>query len=292
MKPMLASPAPAIEQLRYPLLASMKIDGIRCLIVEGQAVTRAFKPIPNPHIREMLAGLPPLDGELEVIDDDYPMGRTPFTTTSSQVMRGYGKPNFRYIVFDCLRDTDLPYGYRYEEMLQTVNALQFDHVVHLNHLTIKDPLELEILEAKAVRNGYEGLITRCPAAFYKYGRSTKREQGMLKIKRIADSEGRIIGFEERMHNANEAQQDAFGRTKRSSHKENMVPMGMLGALVLDTKWGELRVGTGFNDQQRREYWEVRNALIGRLVTFRHSPAVKDKPRFPVFKAFRDEQDIS
>ena len=94
-----------------------------------------------------------------------------------------------------------------------------------------------------------------------------------------------------MHNGNEAKKDATGHTDRSSCKANMVPMNTLGALILDTEWGQLKVGSGFDDAQRQNIWDNQGTHLGKLVTFTYQPfGAKDKPRFPVFKGFRHSDD--
>ena len=62
----------------------------------------------------------------------------------------------------------------------------------------------------------------------------------------------------------------------------------LGSLILDTEWGDLYVGTGFDAQQRKDLWDNYYSIVGKKVTFKHSPVIKDKPRFPVFKCFRED----
>ncbi len=56
---------------------------------------------------------------------------------------------------------------------------------------------------------------------------------------------------------------------------------------------EFGIGTGFNDAQRKEYWDTRAQRLGQHVTYKHFEAagVKVAPRFPVFKAFRNAMDI-
>ena len=116
---------------------------------------------------------------------------------------------------------------------------------------------------------------------YKQGRSTLRQGWLVKIKFFADAEGTVVGFDERMHNDNEAKKNAIGKTERSTNKENMVPMGTLGALVLATPWGELRVGTGFDDITRQGIWDNSTKYMGATVTFTYQPSPGDnKPRFP------------
>ena len=97
-RPLLAADATDAD-IRYPVLASPKIDGIRCLIVNGKAVTRSLKPIPNEHIRSMLEKYAPdgADGEIVVGDS--------FNATTSAVMSRDGEPEFTYFIFDDCKES-------------------------------------------------------------------------------------------------------------------------------------------------------------------------------------------
>src|SRR5690606_27777905 len=113
------------------------------------------------------------------------------------------------------------------------------------------------------------------------GRSTAREGHLLKLKRFTDGEAVVIGFEELMHNANEATKDELGYTKRSTHADGKVPMGTLGALkVRDLTTGiEFSIGTGYTAAQRRKLWDARDTLVGKVVKYKHfEGGVKDAPR--------------
>jgi DNA ligase-1 len=89
-KPMLAETCEDIAALRYPVYASQKVDGIRCLKVNGQAVSRKFKPIPNHHIRQAIERLCPdgMDGEIIIPGAS-------FNQIQSLVMTEQGEPGFR-----------------------------------------------------------------------------------------------------------------------------------------------------------------------------------------------------
>lgn len=63
-KPMLAATVVDRTKLRFPFLASPKLDGIRCIVLDGQVLSRSLKPIRNKFIVKQLQGLPNLDGEL------------------------------------------------------------------------------------------------------------------------------------------------------------------------------------------------------------------------------------
>jgi DNA ligase-1 len=141
-------------------------------------------------------------------------------------------------------------------------------------------------------------MIRDPHGLYKFGRATAKSGELLKIKRFVDDEAVVVGVEELMHNENEAKTNALGRTERSTAKAGLRGAGTLGKLIVRRQDGvEFGIGTGFTAQQRADLWDHRRRrgpLVGKLVTYKHfaNAGVKDAPRFPVFKAFRDATDLS
>lgn len=125
-------------------------------------------------------------------------------------------------------------------------------------------------------------MLRYPNAPYKNGRSTVKEGALLKLKRFKDSEAVILGMELLLRNHNEVTKNALGLTERSSHKDNMVADDLLGSMnVKDYYTGiEFSIGSGFNEEQRRDFWNRRDELIGSIVKYKSfAIGVKDKPRF-------------
>ena len=55
-KPMLAGKCERPDALSFPVLATPKLDGIRCLKIKGRALTRSFKPVSNRFTREWIEG--------------------------------------------------------------------------------------------------------------------------------------------------------------------------------------------------------------------------------------------
>ncbi len=292
MKPMLASKAD-LSKVQFPVLVSTKLDGIRCLIVDGKAVTRSLKPIPNDHIRNWLEANCPdgLDGELMLQDPTRP-----FREVTSAVMRKSGEPDFMFAVFDVIRE-GLGFRERYELLQSAVTSLGSPKVQLVEHTLVRDEGELKASLTAFLEQGYEGLMVRSLDGPYKYGRSGVREGYLLKVKLFTDEEAVVIGFTEKMHNGNVATKDNLGRTERSSHKENKVPMGTLGALVCRFPDGtEFSVGTGFNDKTRKSLWESKEDLIGQLAKVKHQPDPGGRqsgqaPRFPVWLGMRDRRDV-
>ena len=224
-KPMLAGKCDAPEALSFPVLATPKLDGIRCLKIAGQALTRSFKPISNTFARQWIeANLPDgVDGELML------RGGTVNATTSA-IGRESGEPDFVFHVFDYVSEgIDVPYACRVKELQRLP---QWEHMEKVLPVEIRNADELAAYEKKCVAAGYEGVMVRDPAGPYKCGRSTECEGWLLKIKRFADAEAEVLEPYEGMSNQNEAERDAFGRTKLSLSKAGMVGRGELGGFIV------------------------------------------------------------
>jgi DNA ligase 1 len=288
-KPTLAVAAD-FSKIIYPVFASPKLDGIRCVIVDGQALSRTLKPIPNKHIYQQLSvsALTGLDGELIV---GSPTSKTCYTDSVSNVMAFDPVPEFTYWVFDLHNAPGT-----YDKRLATLQTLLPENtaIKVLEQVLLTSEADMLAYEAKCVEQGYEGIILRSPSAPYKHGRSTINEGYLLKGKRFEDSEAIIIGFEEEMFNGNEAETNELGRTKRSTAKAGLSGKDSLGAfLVRDAHTGvEFAVGTGLTAEQRAAAWGERDRLVGSLIKYKYFPVgVKDKPRHPVFLGMRDLRDL-
>ena len=141
-------------------------------------------------------------------------------------------------------------------------------------------------------------MARDPAGLYKFGRSTLKEQGLMKLKRFFDAEARILAFEEQMQNDNESIVNALGNKERSTKKAGMRGKGTLGAIKVVGTSGtfanvEFHIGSGFNDELRDEIWKAQDKFLGQIVKFKYFElGSKDAPRFPVFLGFRDARDVT
>lgn len=276
MKPMLAySKIPNEQDLVFPLLCSHKLDGIRCSIVNGVPQTRTGKQIPNKFVRSELIkmNLPDFDGELMV------PGARDFNEVQSALMSHEGKPDFVFHVFD-LWSSPEPFGQRVTAYTIAAFAHEDDRVLPLAQFNIHNYKDLCQTMDDALAGGFEGLIMRKASGKYKHGRSTLREQGMLKFKRFFEHEGTVVGFKELMHNTDTS-------TKR---KENMVGGDTLGAFVVRWMGKEFEVGSGEGLTQalRKELWLRRHKLLGARLTFKYQElSAAGVPRFPTFKVIRD-----
>lgn len=281
IKPLLAVKA-EFDKIQYPVLATPKLDGIRCLMVDGVAMSRSMKPIPNQYVQEQLKGLHGLDGELMVNGD--------FNQVQSGIMKKTGEPDFTFHVFD---NWSLEYGYplRLED---TEWHITNKRVKVLNPVKIASEDALMLYLDECLAKGYEGVMIRQPNSKYKFGRSTVKEGILLKIKKFFDDEAELLEIIEAQHNLNEQDYDELGYSKRRSCKDNLVPAGTAGSLVV--KWNDktFRVGfgPGFTDEKKQWIWDNRDSLLGELVKFSYQELSKvGIPRFGKMLEIRHPDDL-
>lgn len=293
-KPMKAptKPIPDMSALRFPMLVTPKIDGIRCLVVNGELVSSTFKPIPNTYINEQLRGAVEegMDGELVVANN--------FNATTSGVMRKTGEPDFTYCVFDWVKDGDLDETYS-NRMGRLYDWKEGSRVIKLIPSFVSTLENLKAFADKCLQHGYEGAMMRDPTGRYKCGRATHKEQLLLKWKPFEDAEARIVGFEEQMQNNNVAEKDAFGRSKRSSHKGNKTGKGTLGKFVVRGVFKgeeiEFRIGAGegLGKVLRQTIWDNQEKHLDLHIKYKYQLIGSvDAPRIPIFLGFRDEKDMT
>jgi DNA ligase-1 len=309
-KPMLSASLDGVDlsTLRYPLLASPKLDGVRCIVWEGVAYSRNAKPIRNKHIQEWAKEFHNLDGELIV---GSPTDPHCLNNTQSGVMSYKGEPDFRYFLFDSI---EAP-GYR-SIFMDRVDHVQEElrgeeRIECVGHIMVHSADEVQAAELRWIAAGYEGVMLRDPQGPYKHGRATLKEGYLMKLKRFMDGEAVVTGLEEGHINENTLQRDELGRAKRTTHQENLTPSGMVGTIIaVDPNWGELRIAPGtMPHAERAHHWQAyvasrvsesgfvkrfgvlppTDTLVGKTIHWRSfGYGVKDKPRFPRYYGIRED----
>ena len=290
IRPLLSCEVP-LDKIKLPVFISTKLDGVRAVVIDSVVYSRSLKPIRNKYVQELF-GKPEyngLDGEL-VVGDIY--AKDVFQKTTSGVMSAEGTPDVKFYVFDICNTPEETFTARQFILHHKLKSIPSEcNVVMLNQHYVETLYDLQqYLEDERIKGG-EGLICRNPDGKYKYGRSTPKEQLSVKLKFFVRDEFEVIGFEERMHNTNEAKTNELGYTERSSCKENLIPMNTLGSLVLKYGDSEFRCGTGFSDAQRKEIWDNKESYLGKLASIRYMSVGMDKlPRVPSFLWWRDVDD--
>lgn len=296
-------------KLVFPLIGQPKIDGVRALNLTGRLTGRSLKPFKNRYLTTQLShsALIGFDGELAAEHHQHP---DLCRITSSATGTITGEPYVLWWLFDYVTiDTrNLPYSERLMSLQDAIWNAPESLQPHLRIVPCRPLFNLEELEAYDTENllaGYEGTVVCGPGAPHKDGRAGKK-LFKWRIKRFVDFEFMVHTIIEGEENQNEAQINELGNTFRSSHQENKVANGMVGAMLgtvladvfdgdtlLFPKGAEVRVGAGcLTHDQRRHYFINQNEFMSLIHKAKFFPkGIKDKPRFPTWQSFRNAEDM-
>lgn len=156
----------------------------------------------------------------------------------------------------------------------TAHEAQLPNVAVLGHEEVdldtdEGQKQYRAINARAIAGGYEGIMIKDPDADYR----CKRSVAWLKLKPFIEVSLEVTAVEE-------------GTGKN---------VGRLGALVCsgtdDGKDITVNVGSGLSDDQRIEFWDLRNEVIGNVVEVRADAITQNQDgtyslRFPRFLRFR------
>lgn len=133
-----------------------------------------------------------------------------------------------------------------------------------------DTEQIEKIAHDLIEEGKEGAMVNDNSANYQFGRT----KSLLKVKEFHSADLVVTGYFE-------------GQGKYE---------GTLGGLIVDYNGNEVKVGSGFTDEQRDEYWAKREEMINRIVQidfFSESTNQNNDEislRFPTIKGIREDKD--
>lgn len=279
---------------KYPLKEgtefwlTQKLNGARATLYEGQLLARSGMPYKGlEHITDALSWLRVAgfvaDGELTLKDKGNLSDNEAFRVSTGILNSdNVNKTVICYTIFDMIpvKDFDalkpqVTYRYRRdilnqfaERIADTDGAVKVLPVLY--HGTDQSKIE-ELLE-QMVREDKEGLMINTDVPYRR-----TRHKGILKVKRFYTMDLPIIRCEE-----------GTGRLS-----------GTLGAFVLKYKENEVKVGSGFTDEQREQFWNNRDDMEGLLCEVKYKEISQDKGtgleslQFPVFVGIRtDKTEVS
>lgn len=278
---------------KYPIPAgewftlTQKLNGVRATYYKGRLIARsgiAFEGL--DHITEELSLLVQdrivFDGELTLKNKNGFSDNEAFRIATGIINSDGDKSNICFTIFDAIPTDHFDAGESVEtycerrrlylEQLELSNKTT-DNIGVLPILYAgTDQDVIDTLLNVMTHEDKEGLIANLNTTYKR-----TRHRGILKIKRFYTVDLPVIKCEE-----------GSGRLS-----------GTLGALVVDYKGNEVRVGSGFSDVQRSWIWEHSDEIIGSICEVKYKEISEDKStnqeslQFPVFVALRtDKETIS
>lgn len=262
-----------------PFIIQPKLDGERCrALFDARGVVTLLSSEENvitsvPHINEQLemSGLcnVELDGELYVHGDSF---EHIHSIVSRKVNQHFNSYSMQFHVFDMIED-NVPQQVRLRALDELLKGYEgMDSIIRVPYDFVTSDLETvmnALIGYKAC--GYEGLIIRHPMAPY----VRKRSPYMMKFKAKKEDIYEIVGFQEEI--------SIHGHPKNS-----------LGAVICKGDDGtHFKVGSGFTQEQRVEFWKYRDTLVGKYarVQYQHITTKGKVPRFPIIVEVVDSDRI-
>lgn len=262
---------------------TQKLNGVRATYFNGHLYARSGDAYTGlGHITNDLAifgGAYVFDGELTLLDKGSMSDNEAFRAATGIINSDLpDKTSICYTIFDVLPAEEFKNGESsntYKERRAFLDAISKTVLQRSEYVDILpvlyqgcDQSQIEILLDKMVREDKEGLMVNLDVPYKR-----KRHNGILKVKRFYTMDLPIVGCEE-----------GSGRLS-----------GTLGAFVLDFNSNKVNVGSGFSDEQRQDFWNRKDDIVGTLCEVKYKEVSHDKKtglsslQFPVFVTLREDK---
>lgn len=272
-----------LEEEKPDIIITQKLDGIRAVakVRDGnvEIFSRQGKPIEGlkdieEELKELENGF--YDGELLLDKEDMPSKDLYRETVQVVNSKSKHKSNVVFNIFDYIPLNDFVIGHsemnclnRKRFVYEKLRKIEPDWLkpVEILYYGKYDKRIVQQELDKQISLEHEGVMVNLANAPYE----GKRTKNILKVKAMQDCDLKIIGFEE-----------GTGKNK-----------GTLGAVIVDYKGFEVKVGSGFTDQDRDYFWDNRKELLGRVITVQYFEETTNKKdnslslRFPVYLELRE-----
>ena len=306
-----------LDTINYPLLASYKLDGIRCLFIKGEMLSRSLKPIQNKQLREKMQPLVDFSREHDcILDGEIYSPELTFQEITRYVMtqdlqdkksvKKHGgiltiPEHLKFYCFDMvgvnsLGDLELNETFKSRTLGVVALELAFrDILVSICQEQVNSPLMISEFFNHALENGYEGLILKDPNGKYKCGRGTIKEGLIYKVKPFVTFDAEIIGVVQATEvdpNA-EKKTNELGRSVTSKKKGDRLLIDKASAFEVFYEDKTLKVTLAMTDEEKEAIWAKRSTYIGKIIEYKGMlVGSKDVPRHPVMIRFREDKDES
>ncbi len=176
--------------------------------------------------------------------------------------------------FDNMENYNVPVEIRKKELKEKIEKVASicPHIKETKYLyegKFNNKIVQELLK-QVIELSQEGMMINVYGAPYEFNRS----KNMLKVKQMYPIDLRVIDVLE-----------GSGANK-----------GKVGALLVNYKGCPLKVGSGLTKELREEFWQNKDAIIGKIITIKYFEETTNKKdnskslRFPIFLGVREDKD--
>ena len=265
--------------------ASRKLDGVRCItVVDYNGEVKCYSRVGNEFetlqvvkdaVKELGVVGVVFDGEICLMDED---GNEDFQGIMKQIKRkNHTIANPKYVMFDYLTKTEFDSKESKATLAERIARFsKLDTKIEdqeslsvLEQIVVNDDDHFASLKSKAEEKGFEGVMLR-----KNVGYEGKRSQNLLKVKKFYDAEYIVerIDFEDH----------------RIIRDGKEVTVRMMAQAYINHKGYEVKVGSGWNQEQRLKYEANPELIIGKTITVQYFEESKNQQgelslRFPTVK---------
>ncbi len=265
--------------------ASRKLDGVRCITIVGlDGEAKCYSRVGNEFetlqvVKDAVKQLGVVgvvfDGEICLMDKE---GNEDFQGIMKQIKRkDHTIENPKYVMFDYLTQTEFdaktsekPLAERISRFAKLDERIKDQESLSvLEQVVVNDDDHFAALKSKAEKEGHEGVMLR-----KNVGYEGKRSQNLLKVKKFYDAEYKVESIDFEDH-----------RIIREGREE---VVRMMAQAYINHKGHEVKVGSGWNQEQRLKYEANPELIIGKTITVQYFEETKNQQgglslRFPTVK---------
>ena len=266
---------------------SRKLDGVRCLAFFDNFGTVTFKSRSGKpfdtlgnvakELEELKLYNTVMDGEICIVDEN---GDEDFQSIIKEIKRkDHTIKNPLFQIFDMISLEDFENKTSREKLSERLDNLwlvmeRLEYSLIYNRVLEQDLLtSWDMFESKmefSVQSGWEGLMLRKDDKY-----QGKRSTDILKVKKFYDEEYIVVDLENSPNRV----------IVNGLEVEEM----MLKNVIIEHKGNRVQVGSGFTIDERRNYFENPNKILGKTITVQYFETTKNQQgteslRFPVIKA--------
>lgn len=270
-------------------ILTTKLDGVRCVLINKETGPEFFS-----RQGQLFEGLEELEEEAQKLPKGYAYdgelllnkqgleSKDLYRETMKVVSSDKKKVNVIFNCFDILPIEDFQKGIcetpcyqRKEKIHETLAGFNTPHFREVQMLYLgdnKDRIQ-EYLD-QLTSKGEEGVMINIASAPYE----CKRSKNLLKVKKFNTCDVRVVGLEE--------------GTGQNVGKLGAINIEFIGP---DNKIYPCSVGSGLSQEQRIDFWEHKEKLLGKIIEVKYFEISNNQNgtyglRFPIFKWIREDKD--